>query len=265
MIDLALMTDTSPEFLLRFVVTTHLTDSDVADHATVLNVEEALRVSRLVFAEDRRDYTLAHALLRRTLTEVIPGIAPVEWCFERTALGKPFLSSAYAEVSQIRFSISHTRGMVACIVSRCKEVGIDVECSSRPVDVQRLMRDVCSHDEQKQIELTAPSDRAQLFLDLWILKEAYLKATGLGMTIPLRHLSFDLRTSGVILATIANDMVERWWFGLIGRGAEGRIGVAIATSSRQAPTLSVAAYPQHGSLLLEKRPIDIYASSPPSV
>jgi 4'-phosphopantetheinyl transferase len=71
-----------------------------------------------------------------------------------------------------RFSLSHTRGLVACVVSCDAEVGVDAESGSRIVDVERLMPGVCSIDEQAQVCAAAPSARAERFLELWTLKEA---------------------------------------------------------------------------------------------
>ena len=240
--------------------TKNLSDADTDRNTVLLDMEESRRLSRLLIAEDRRDYAAAHTLLRRTLTEVIPQIEPGEWCFERTARGKPFLPPAQAGVPPVRFSLSHTRGMVACIVSRCAEVGVDVESRSRPVDVDLLMRDVCSVEEQQQISMVDPSARPDRFFDLWMLKEAYLKALGLGITGALDQISFDLGTPEVIVASTPDQVAKRWWFALIGRAPEGRIGVAVATDSCVDPVFDAAVVDPVSSPP-SLRPIGVYASS----
>ena len=229
-----------PDTFLRCVVTKNFRDADTASNAALLDTEESNKLSRFLLAEDRRDYAAAHALLRQTLTEVTPQIDPAEWRFERTPRGKPFLPPAQAGVPPIRFSLAHTRGLVACLVSRGAEVGVDVEAPSQAVHVDSLMRDVCSVDEQEQIRSTTPAARAGRFLDFWMLKEAYLKALGVGITGVLDQVSFDLRTPKVIRASIPGQAAGRWWFTLIGCSPVLRIGAAIATDSHDDPVLDAA-------------------------
>lgn len=240
--------------------TKNLGASDTARHAALLDEQESRRLLRLMAAEDRRDYAAAHALLRWTLTDLMPYIEPGGWHFERTARGKPYLSSAHAGNPPARFSLAHTRGLVACIVSRCAEVGVDVESRSRPIDVDLLMRDVCSVDEQQQISLIAPSARPDRFLDLWMLKEAYLKALGLGITGGTNQISFDLRNPGTIVTATPDQTAKRWWFALVGHTVECRCGVAIATDLFADPVLDAAVIESPG-MPRRLSPIEIYASS----
>jgi 4'-phosphopantetheinyl transferase len=141
--------------------------------------------------EDRRDYAAAHALLRRALTAVVPNHLPQAWCFERTALGKPYLSAPAVDGPPLHFSLSHTRGHVACAISRDGEVGVDAECRSHIDDLETLMAGVCCADEYAQIR--AVTEQAARFLDLWSLKEAYVKACGTGIDTKLARITFDLR------------------------------------------------------------------------
>src|SRR5882672_9762043 len=80
-----------PLLRLRCVFTTAMTSAEVARDAALLDAEASEKLRRLKFADDRRDYAAAHGLLRRTLTSAAPNIVPVEWRFERTASGKPYL------------------------------------------------------------------------------------------------------------------------------------------------------------------------------
>jgi 4'-phosphopantetheinyl transferase len=232
---------------LRCIVTTTFTDSDVARDAALLDAEELKKLRRFMAAEDRRDYAAAHALLRRMLTAAAPNIELEQWRFERTARGKPYLHATLAGAPPIRFSLSHTGGLVACVVSRDAEVGIDVECDLRTVDVELLMPGVCSIDEQAQVCAAAPSARAERFLDLWALKEAYVKARGVGIAVPLDQVSFDLRTPAAISVTLPEKTVEGWWLALIRQSADSRIAVAIGPDSGAAPVLDAAIIGTDGS------------------
>lgn len=103
--------------------------------------------------------SLARELLAREL-----GCAPADVSIKRTENGKPVMASG-----ELHFSISHTDGLAVCAVDNAP-VGVDAERRGRHVS-EALMRRVASADE-----LSLIGDDAQLFLRLWTLKEAYVKA-----------------------------------------------------------------------------------------
>ena len=119
--------DAPPQVFLRCMTTTSLSNADVERSAALLDTQELQKLQRFVAAEDRRDYAAAHALLRRLLSTIAPDTAPAAWRFERTARGKPDLPGTQAGTPPLRFSLSHTRGLVACVVSRSGDVGVDAE------------------------------------------------------------------------------------------------------------------------------------------
>ncbi len=249
----------SPFLRLRCAASRRMTDAEVARDAALLDAEGSNKLRRFRAAEDRRDYAAAHALLRRMLTAAAPNIPPEEWRFERTSGGKPYLPATLAGNPPIRFSLSHTHGLVACVVSRDAEVGVDAECGSRTMDVDLLMPSVCSVDEQRQISAAAPSTRAQRFLDLWTLKEAYVKACGVGITVALDQVSFDLRSPSAISASLPEKTAENWWLALIRLSEESRIAVAVSTDPRTTPMLDAAIVGTDGS---EIRVIPLRTSAP---
>ena len=212
---------------LRCAITTTLTDTDTARDATLLDAQEAKTYQRLLAPEDRRDYAAAHALLRRTLTSVVPQHPPEAWCFERTALGKPYVSAPAVDGPPLHFSLSHTRGYVACAISRDGEVGVDVECRSHINDLDTLMAGVCSADERAQICAVPPPEQAARFLDLWALKEAYVKACGTGIDTKLAHITFDLRAPSLIRASLPSAAARSWWFALFRPAVDSRIAIAL--------------------------------------
>jgi|SRR5262245_23801904 len=220
------MTDL-PLLHLRCAITTALTDMATANDATLLDAEETNSYQRFRAAEDRRDYAAAHALLRRTLTSLAPSHSPEAWRFERTALGKPYLSMPALGPPPLRFSLSHTKGHVACAVSRGGEVGVDAECRAQVNDLERLMSGVCSADEQAQLRALPAVEQTARFLDLWSLKEAYVKARGTGIDAKLAHIAFDLRVPALIRASLQCQATKSWWFALFRPAADSRIAIAM--------------------------------------
>jgi len=217
-----------PLLRLRCATTTGLTDADTVGHARLLDAQETKTWQRFWVPEDRRDYAAAHALLRCTLSAVAPSRPPETWCFARTALGKPYLSGPDIGVPPLRFNLSHTRGLVACAVSRDGEVGVDAECRSHINDLDRLMTGVCSADEYAQVRTAPAPEQLAGFLDLWSLKEAYVKACGTGIDTTLAHISFDLRSPSLIRASLPAGATKGWCFALFRPMVGSRIAIAMA-------------------------------------
>jgi hypothetical protein len=90
-----------------------------------LRCGEDERCKRFAFDDDRRDYAVAHALLRRLLSHR-HAVSPEAWRFEATPSGKPRVAADFAALP-LAFSLSHARGLVACAVSEDAEVGIEVD------------------------------------------------------------------------------------------------------------------------------------------
>jgi 4'-phosphopantetheinyl transferase len=183
-----------------------------------------------------RGYPAAQALLRRTLTAVVPNHPPQSRWFERTALGKPYLSAPAVDGPPLHFSLSHTRGHVACAISRVGEVGVAVECRSHINDLETLMAGVCSADEHAQICAQPPPDQA---VRLWSLKEACVKACGTGIDTKLAHITFDLRASSLMRASLPLAAMS-WWLALFHPAVDSRIAVALAPDWGREVRLDVA-------------------------
>ena len=245
-----------PLLHLRCAITTTLTDTDTARDAALLDAQETKTYHRFLASEDRRDYAAAHALLRRTLTSVVPNHPPEAWCFERTALGKPYLSAPAVDGPPLHFSLSHTRGHVAGAISRDGEVGVDAECRSHINDLERLMAGVCSTDERAQIRAVPQPEQVARFLDLWSLKEAYVKACGTGIDTKLAHVTFDLRAPSLIRASLPSEAANRCWFALFRPAVDSRIAIALVPDRGREVRLDAARVGTDG-LALPMSPIRV--------
>jgi 4'-phosphopantetheinyl transferase len=104
-------------------------------------------------------------------------------------------------------SISHGAGRVACAVADVP-VGVDLESLARPRDAVALAEVVHGPAQREQLAQRPPSERAELFLRLWTLKEAWLKARGQGLDLGLmRRLSFEDAPRGDVAVTVVGDLV----------------------------------------------------------
>ncbi len=175
----------------------------------LLSEDERARLDRFRSPADGRLFLLAHALLRTTLS-VCSGVEPRAWQFRVGKYGRPEIA---APSSRFRFSLSHTRGLAACAIVLDRDIGLDVEYTARSAPEHVL--DFFSFREVEELRSTPEGARANRFFTYWTLKEAYLKAKGVGMSLPLRRFSMYEDAAGVWrIACHAplEDDPQQWWF-----------------------------------------------------
>jgi 4'-phosphopantetheinyl transferase len=171
--------------VIRWQHTTGAGPADLDAAVALLSRAERGQLERLLRLDDRRDYALAHALLRQSLAST-GNHAAADWQFTKDERGRPGLANG-----QLVFSLSHTRGLVACAVSTVGQVGIDVE-AVRPIEAAQIADDFFSPEERRQFESLGTQAAALRFFDYWTLKEAYAKAIGAGLDLPLNATSFTV-------------------------------------------------------------------------
>jgi 4'-phosphopantetheinyl transferase len=150
-----------------------------ADMLSALAPDEHARAMRLVQARDRWLFVLGRALLRYGLRQLF-GITHARLHVQPG--GKPTLDP---ERDGIDFSISHTQGYIACAFGRGCDLGVDVERYDRVIEVEAIARSCFAAPESDLLNRADPSDRGEVFLRLWTLKEAVVKATGRGLALDL--------------------------------------------------------------------------------
>ena len=165
--------------------------SILADCQSILDEDERKR--GLWFRDDRakEQYVLAHAALRRLLSAQFAS-DPKHWRFATTHAGKPVIREP--SHTGIHFNLSHTAGLVACVVSTQGPVGIDAEKVRGGVNVSEF-RAILSDRELAGLHSMHAADRDRHFVRIWTAKEAYAKAIGTGLTDSLRELSIADSTS----------------------------------------------------------------------
>jgi len=193
-----------------------------------LSSEETARYRRYLRSQDRNLFLVAHALLRHTLSRYADA-APAAWRFETGEHGRPEIAGPLAELG-LRFNISHSPGLVAVLISDGIDAGIDVELPGRVADPAAVARSVFSAAEIRALEGLDPDDFQTRFYELWTLGEAYIKARGLGLKIPLREFTFSVgRDSDVRIQfeeSIQDDAAQ-WQFRLWRPGERHQGAVAV--------------------------------------
>jgi len=178
----------------------------------LLDPREQARKARFRPADKRREFAIAHALVRVALSRYAD-VPPRAWRFVENAHGRPEIAGP-AGVPPLRFNLSHADGLAACAIALENDIGVDVESCSRAVDLRVASR-FFARDEVRALEALPAARRARRFLELWTLKEAYIKARGLGLALPLRSFAFDLapgRPPAVRFLDELGDDPARWRF-----------------------------------------------------
>ncbi|MBT0964152.1 4'-phosphopantetheinyl transferase family protein [Denitromonas iodatirespirans] len=169
---------------------------------TLLDHSETNRISRVRRVKDRVEAIMSRALLRLVLSQY-GHTTPRKWRFEQDAFGRPFV--AYPpSVFVPSFNVSHSRGYIHCLVTRSGAVGVDVEFIDPSFDYSAVMHRVCSASEIAHLQSLRPEQRLNFFYALWVVKEAYIKALGGGLSLPVDQIEvlnpfcerIDLRLGG---------------------------------------------------------------------
>jgi 4'-phosphopantetheinyl transferase len=155
---------------------------------TLLAPDEARRAERFHFETDRASFIVARGMLRTILAAYLK-LHPAQLKFACNAYGKPALGGPEA-ASGLRFNLAHTSGLALYAVTRNREIGIDVECLRADFASDAIADSFFSPAESARLRAIPQEQRTASFFNCWTLKEAYIKARGEGLSIPLE--SFDV-------------------------------------------------------------------------
>jgi 4'-phosphopantetheinyl transferase len=152
----------------------------LAENLALLSSDERERYQRFRFDRDRIHFLAAHALVRRVLSRYA-GSAPAEWRFSTTAQGRPEIESP--ETAQgLRFNLTHTQGLCACVVTLNHDCGIDAEETARAHNLAMIAERMFAPTELEAIGDLADAGAQLRFYRHWTLREAYIKALGQGLS-----------------------------------------------------------------------------------
>ena len=196
----------------------------------LLSPDEAAAQHRFRVEPARRQHLAARALARTTLSRYVP-VAPESWRFAAGPEGRPEIAGPPG-LPPLRFNLSHTRGLVACVVTLGRDSGVDVERPERRLaDPLALARHGFAPAEREALARLTGGARRRRFCELWVLKEAYVKARGAGfLSLPASKVVFDLDTDGAIRLRLEpglDDRAEDWQAALMAPTGEHRLAVAV--------------------------------------
>jgi 4'-phosphopantetheinyl transferase len=184
----------------------------LADYERMLEPAERERRARLMSDDLRHQFLLTRSLQRTMLAGYASDVAPRDLRFVAGEQGKPALAAEFAPLG-LHFNLAHTRGLVAMAVSREATLGIDAENVAARTAPLPIANRFFTAREAADLAALPPCEQTARFYALWTLKEAWLKATGIGIGAGLGHASFDLASDHRLLrATFTNDEAQSWTF-----------------------------------------------------
>ncbi|MGO1073792.1 4'-phosphopantetheinyl transferase family protein [Lysobacter sp. CA199] len=190
-------------------------EASLSGFMELLNPDERRRQVRFQLQDDRKRYLVTRGMARTVLSRYA-NVLPEDWTFLADAFGRPHIADRHGdEASRLSFNISHTRGLIAMAVTSRRAIGVDVE----HIAVRQVSMGIAErHFAAEEIDALAriPEHRRQdRFFEYWTFKEAYAKARGLGLSIPLEKFGFQF-PGGPVVRLVADpaldDNVNRWRF-----------------------------------------------------
>lgn len=158
----------------------------MAEMRPLLSLDEQHKAQRFRRARDQQRYIAGRALLRLILSRYLD-LSPNRIEFVYGPHGKPMLADSGATYS-LHFNLAHAEHLALYAIARHQELGVDLEYMNPQLDIARLARRVLSPRELALAQTLPTAQQSEYFYRCWTRKEAFVKASGAGLSGPLDRL-----------------------------------------------------------------------------
>jgi 4'-phosphopantetheinyl transferase len=196
-----------------WIVRLEASEENFARSLAALYPEETARAQRFHFDRHRRAFVLGRAALRFLLASYL-GIDAAAVQFVYGPQGKPALAPTLKNVSRsLRFNASHSGDLAAYAFTNGCEIGVDVERYRALPDFEQIARRFFSPEETAELLELSPDEKTSGFFNCWTRKEAFIKAVGGGLSIPLDSFRVTLAPGAAarMVSLGGNDDAARRW------------------------------------------------------
>lgn len=173
----------------------------------LMSNEERERAQKFIRGKD--EYIASRWLLRKVLGHYLQQ-APASLVFNRSEKGKPYIAG-----NPLKFNLSHSGHWALLALAQDMELGVDIEQIRDSRDLLGIAENYYHPDEFAQLRQRQGDEQLQFFYQLWTLKEALLKAIGVGISAGLENLNFNLQGAiSVNLSPVlqAQSVTDKWQF-----------------------------------------------------
>jgi 4'-phosphopantetheinyl transferase len=205
-------------------------DGKLQQLTAILSAEELDRYRRFHFQADRHRYLVSHALLRESLSRYVD-LPPADWYFSVGEHGRPEIANP--GTPPLRFNLTHTAGLTACVVTLADSCGIDAEKIAGRHNPTGVAKRMFSEAEARELGQLQGQAYQEHFFTRWTLREAYVKAIGVGISFPTRKLTFTVdgdQAVGVRFHPDIEDRAGNWQFQLLKPTEDHIAAIAIRRS-----------------------------------
>lgn len=157
----------------------------------LLSLTEQARADRFHFKIDCERFTIARACLRTILGRYLQ-TDPAEIEFNYGEYGKPQLATVNGDSSQLKFNLAHSYSWALYAFTLGREIGVDIERISPALATEEIAKRFFSTLELELLNRVPSHVRHEAFFNCWTRKEAFLKAKGLGLSLPLNQFDVTL-------------------------------------------------------------------------
>jgi 4'-phosphopantetheinyl transferase len=178
----------------------------------ILSADECEKAARFHFDADRIRFVLGRGMLRHVLAQWLQK-RPEDLRFDYGAFGKPDLPPDDPGGKALQFNLSHSGDVILLAVAVGRAIGVDVEHMRTDLSHADIAEHFFSAAERSALAALPPGAQAGAFYACWTRKEAYLKATGVGLSLPLDQFDVSLRPGepAKLLATRPDPAEARRW------------------------------------------------------
>ncbi|MEH1925092.1 4'-phosphopantetheinyl transferase HetI [Nostoc sp.] len=155
-------------------------ESQLQNLTATLSSDEIARAERFYFPKHRQHFIAGRGSLRTILGRYL-GIKPSQVQFNYQHRGKPVLADTFAD-SGLAFNLSHSQELGLCAVNCTRPIGVDLEYIRPMSDLEALAKRFFLPREYEMLRSLSPNQQQEVFFRYWTCKEAYLKATGDGLS-----------------------------------------------------------------------------------
>lgn len=197
----------------------------------ILTADEAMRADRFHFPRDRTRFVVARGVLRVILGDYLR-INPADIRFEYNPYGKPAIAQPCAR-SFVHFNLSHADDTALYAFAIEREVGVDIEEVRTDLPYVEIADRTFSSAERAAFKQLPAALQPQGFFNCWTRKEAYIKARGMGLSMPLDQFDVSLipGAPAALLRTAEEPKaVHRW--SLLDIAVGSRFAAAVVTEGR---------------------------------
>ena len=181
----------------------------LAEFSATLAPDEKARADRFHFQKDRNHFITARGVLRALLSRYLR-VRPADLAFNYSAYGKPSLASRHGDA--LRFNVSHSHELALFAFAAGRELGVDVEWIRPEVIAERIAEHFFAAGEVAVLQALPDCHQAEAFFNCWTRKEAYIKARGEGLSLPLDRFDVSLAPGepAALLRAAMSDETTRW-------------------------------------------------------